>query len=182
TLDVTGMWGYAYFVEALAMVKSHLASGVHKELFIWWWNHNMAMSYQECELSVPAPSDSDDETDQEVLITGVDWSSNSGDRHPGLLIVSYMHHGIQIFETQAWAEVRRINMHGMVAAASVSPNGAHIVVSNIVSGFDVYTLDDGESVSSFDQGIAEALPIPVIWMHGGCAILAGSAVGKLRIW
>ena len=53
------------------------------------------MSYQERELSLPASSDMDPQVDDEVLITGVDWSGNNGDGQPSLLVVSYMHHGIR---------------------------------------------------------------------------------------
>ena len=34
----------------------------------------------------------------------------------------------------------------------------------------------------FEQEVNEARPVPVIWVHGGNAILGGSTIGKVMIW
>nr|VWO94124.1 G-protein comlpex beta subunit CpcB [Ganoderma boninense] len=180
TLDVTGTWGHSYPVEVLALSKNRLASGAHQELFIWRWNYNAVMSYQEREVTLTNPPELVPE--KNVVVTALHWSANNDGGSASLLIVGYMHHGIRIFETQCWGEVRCIVVDELVGAAAVSPDHKFIAISDVFTGFRVYRLDTGVSLMHFEQEVTEARPVPVTWLHGGHAILGGSTVSDLNIW
>ncbi len=70
------------------------------------------------------------------------------------------------------------------ASASLSPNGTHIAVSNVVRGFDVYKVQSEEPLASFDLQDRSALgaPVPVLFIHEGHALVGGSITGKVDLW
>ena len=98
--------------------------------------YSAVMSYQEREISLSRPSRLGSDDDEEVLVTALHWSGRNGGGSPALLIVGYMHHGIQyarisrsglflrslasvrIFETHRWGEVQHIPVEGLVCVFS----------------------------------------------------------------
>lgn len=64
----------------------------------------------------------------------------------------------------------------------MSPDNKYIAVSDLVTGFQVYHLDDGVDFVRFKQEVGEAQLVPVMWLHGGNAILGGSTIGQVTIW
>lgn len=72
------------------------------------------------------------------------------------------------------------------ACASLAPNGSHLAVSNMFRGFDVYRLPSEEHALSFEH-VDRVFPvpsaqIPVLFVHGGRALLGGSMSGKVGLW
>ena len=51
-----------------------------------------------------------------------------------------------------------------------------------MKGFDVFRMQTEEPVASFEHEIGEPMPTPVLFTHGGRAIVGGSTVGKVNIW
>ncbi|PIL33262.1 hypothetical protein GSI_04712 [Ganoderma sinense ZZ0214-1] len=121
------------------------------------------MSYEEHEITLSWPPGAVPEENEEVLVTALHWSGRNGGGSPALLIVGYMHHGIR-------------------GSASVSPDSKYIAVSDVFTGFHVYHLDNGKSFKHFEQEVSEERPVPVIWVHGGNAILGSSTIPKIMVW
>ena len=68
------------------------------------------------------------------------------------------------------------------ASASLSPNGSLLAVSNLVTGFDVYRTDTEQPIASFEQPIQKPNVVPVLFIHGGRAIVGGCDSGTVNVW
>ncbi|RDX51823.1 WD40 repeat-like protein [Lentinus brumalis] len=189
-------------VEQLAVDNSgRVACGAQSELSVWNWDLDAAAV--SCLLSLPPRScdglgsnagvdtrsrrqstvkahiqEADD--DKEVLITGVFWAKDS-------LVVCYLEHGIHFFDDHTWERLRKIrpgvNVPRRIGHASLAPGGALVAISNIATGFDICDLETGAIVKSFEHEIGSyEYAIPVLFIHGGQAIVGGSSVGCCNIW
>ncbi|CDO72145.1 hypothetical protein BN946_scf184962.g88 [Trametes cinnabarina] len=175
-LRTAGFWAHKYPIEHLTCRASYLASGAKAEVVIW--RRQNAIWQHVTDLRSP-PSSSLNE-DSELLVTSVHWTKS--DRHPSLLLVSYMFHGVSLFDTADWSVVRNIPLPGAIARSSISPDGSIIAISNMVSGFDLYSLTSQAPVKSFTQPVEELRAVPVIFVHGGHALLGGSTTGTVHLW
>ncbi|KAI0666485.1 WD40-repeat-containing domain protein, partial [Trametes maxima] len=176
---ILGGWSHTYPVEHLAVDQGKLASGAHSEVCIWKLNGDGCHPVLEHELGQPVRSE-----DDEVLVTGLHWCTKPG-RSAKMLIATYMHHGIYVFETQNWAVLRQIHgdsAPGYMARSSLSPDGVHLAVSNLAYGFDIYDITTGALVLTISHEVGKEYPVPVLFIHGGRAIVGGSTVGTLNIW
>ena len=57
-----------------------------------------------------------------------------------------------------------------------------LVVSNMTSGFDVYQTDTGTSLGTLSHTVGRLHIVPVLFAHGGNAIIGGSCVGEVMVW
>ena len=57
-----------------------------------------------------------------------------------------------------------------------------IVASNLYDGFDCYSTTTRSLVHTFRTRITQNVPLPVQFIHGGSALLFGSACGDVSIW
>ncbi|KAI0650186.1 WD40-repeat-containing domain protein, partial [Trametes meyenii] len=174
-VHVNGTWAHACPVERLAVQPSKIsrvASGAHHELFIWTIEKGTCMPRY---LDVP-PTHSLYSKDRGVVVTGLHWMKSDQ-----TLVVTYMYHGIVIFDTRTWAALRALPLHSPIVDASVKPDGKQIVISNAASGFDVYNLISGEPEGSMaTEGGLRA--VPVLFIHGGNAVVSGSTIGDVILW
>lgn len=67
------------------------------------------------------------------------------------------------------------------AAASVTEDGSRLAVSNL-TGFDIYALKTMRSEGSYPHTVGEIYATPVLFVHGGNAVLGGSVVGQVGLW
>lgn len=49
-------------------------------------------------------------------------------------------------------------------------------------GFDLYDLDTGDCIASFQDQSSNSRTIPVLLVHGGHAMLGGGSAGKATLW
>ena len=68
------------------------------------------------------------------------------------------------------------------AHASITEDGEKLAVSNMVSGFDVYATATGMSLATLTHAVGSLYAVPVLFAHGGNAIIGGSTVGKVHLW
>ena len=68
------------------------------------------------------------------------------------------------------------------ADASISRDAKHIAISNVISGFDVYSIDSGQDVCSFGHTVGEHRKIPVLFIHDGRALVGGNVQGDVHLW
>ncbi|KAJ2987709.1 hypothetical protein NUW54_g9347 [Trametes sanguinea] len=171
-VSVTGKWCHAYPVEHLAICNTFLASGAREELFIWSLRGS-DLPILKKELTSPVASDG-----EEVVITGLHWDTTTGG-DVKYLIATYMDQGI--FPTAKY--LRRTNLDSSAEArSSLSPDGSRIVVSNLLTGFDVYDVESGSLVLTLFHKVSKQYTVPVVYGHGGHAIISGSTVGVIDIW
>ncbi|KAI1789836.1 WD40-repeat-containing domain protein [Ganoderma leucocontextum] len=176
---VRGFWAHKFPVECLAIDDSYVASGAHREVAIWQWSDKYCRFYRKKDL--PEPPTSSHDQHREVLVTSLHWTMASATTL-SMLMVSYMYHSIHLFETKTWGRVRTIPLNLQIGSASLSDNGEYIAISNMVSGFDVYAMATEAPYCSFEHDLGEPYPTPVLFVHGGKAIVGGSAVGKVDLW
>ncbi|OSC99815.1 WD40 repeat-like protein [Trametes coccinea BRFM310] len=177
-INILGSWTHAYPVEQLAISGKRLASGAHSEVFIWKISDpSREHATVVKELGEPVKSDG-----REVIVTGLHWTTPPGRSAKGLLIATYMHHGVFLFDCQSWALLRRFGGDAPGARSSLSPDGSRLAVSNLVYGFDIYDVDTGALALAVTHDIGKEYPAPVLYIHGGHAIVGGSTVGMVNIW
>ncbi|KAI0708447.1 WD40-repeat-containing domain protein [Earliella scabrosa] len=174
-LSVSGFWAHGFPVEQLAIKGSWLASGAHQEVKLWQWD-----SVGEISPTPLRPATVKRNADKEVIVTSLHWTSSR--QHDLLLLVTYMYHGVYLYDTHDWHSVRTIPAPGKIGHASLSQSGTHLAISNLDTGFDVYRMEDGVPVCSFEHDAPKPDFVPVQFIHGGHAILGGSSVGKIGIW
>ena len=68
------------------------------------------------------------------------------------------------------------------ASASVSDDGHLLAISNLTTGFDIYNVISSAPVRCLRQRIGQPFPVPVLFVHGGQALLTGSTTGDVRLW
>ncbi|RDX40375.1 hypothetical protein OH76DRAFT_1299375, partial [Lentinus brumalis] len=64
---------------------------------------------------------------------------------------------------------------------AVSPNEELLAVSNLFDGFDVYRIKDQTHLFTISADTAVNIPLPVMFIHAGSALLTGSSSGQARI-
>ncbi|KAI1788020.1 WD40-repeat-containing domain protein [Ganoderma leucocontextum] len=168
---LNGFWAHNYPIECLASSADRVASGAHGELKVWKWS---------AAAELPEPPTTLYNDHHEVLVTSLHWTPS--DSHASLLMVTYMFHGVYLFETTRWNRVRSIPLPGKIASASLSEDGKYIAISNVDRGFDVFVMASEEPLRSFEHEVGEPRAVPVLFIHGGQAIVGGSVVGKVDVW
>ncbi|KAI9069148.1 WD40 repeat-like protein [Trametes sanguinea] len=181
-LHVKEFWAHAFPVECLAIrpIDSQLASGAHRELFVWQWNESAGRFDMKKDISAALNLKKSRDDANDILITSIHWTSSS--QHANLLLVTFMHHGLVLLETEKWSRIRTIPLHEQIAGASLSDDGQRLAISNVLRGFDVYSMRSGAPLCTIEHNNRGAYPIPVLFIHGDLALLAGSTTGELIIW
>ncbi|TFK79939.1 WD40 repeat-like protein [Polyporus arcularius HHB13444] len=174
-VNIAGFFAHGYPVECLAPNNGRLASGAGPELSIWRWDSDAARYVRERTFDEP-PKTSHNES-KEVVVTSIHWITSQQ-----RLAVTYLNHGICLFDSTTWMRVRTFPMNGFVASASISDDGALIAVSNVDRGFDIYSLASGDPLCTIKHKILRKVATPAIWIHGGFALLGGTTSGKLTVW
>ena len=77
---------------------------------------------------------------------------------------------------------QRLTVSSCSAAASLSTDGKFFTVSNLLTGFDIYAMDSEHPLRSLIHQMGEQYPTPVIFIHGGHAVVGGSTVGEVDLW
>ncbi|KAH9885093.1 hypothetical protein C8Q73DRAFT_601742, partial [Cubamyces lactineus] len=98
------------------------------------------------------------------------------------LIVSYVYHGIVCWNVSSRAWKWRIQTGTRVARSSLSPDGSTIAICNLLNGFVRYDLNTGEMIRHYPVEVVENVPLPVIFIHQGRALLCGSDRGEVSIF
>ncbi|KAI0644317.1 WD40-repeat-containing domain protein [Trametes meyenii] len=169
-------------VECLAIsrLSTHMASGAHNELFLWSNLYNVDERWTP-ELDLGTPSQTSETQDKEILVTGIYWANTHS--CASTLLVTYLHHGVVIFDSATWKCLRGIPTNGLIAHASVSTDSRHLVVSNLSSAFDVYAMEDGASKGAVRNAAGESIrAVPVVFAHGDKWIVGGSTIGTVHVW
>ncbi|KAI1785652.1 WD40-repeat-containing domain protein [Ganoderma leucocontextum] len=178
SIEANGFFAHYQPVEHLALRDEYLASGACQDVSVWRWD--MATSKYILDHAVDHPPTTSHNAWQEILVTSVQWVSPPDDAP--LLVVTYMNHGIVIYNATTWVRTRAFPINGQIASATVSEDGTRIAISNVVRGFDIYSLRTGAPLCSLDQDMRRTFPTPVLWIHGGLALLGGTTTGQLTLW
>ena len=60
--------------------------------------------------------------------------------------------------------------------------GDLLITSNILTGFDLYSLGSGSLIRAFGHDVGEKRATAVKFIESGKAILGGTTVGEMVIW
>ncbi|KAI0650958.1 hypothetical protein C8Q79DRAFT_924090 [Trametes meyenii] len=178
-LLVSGFWAHRYPVECLAVSGERLVTGAHSEIAVWKWSSAESKYKREIDLDEP-PKTSQNES-QPILVTSLHWTSS--EKHPCLLFITYMNHGIQwVFKERisflsAYAVLRLLNAADWTSLRAVALNGRleRRLRSDSASALV-------EEVPAWRQTTGEPYPVPILFIHGGRALMGGSTVGEVDIW
>ncbi|KIK27029.1 hypothetical protein PISMIDRAFT_93730 [Pisolithus microcarpus 441] len=118
-------------------------------------------------------------SNSEIIVTSLHWAWTK--YSDNTLLVAYLHHGILFWDVRKAKIAHFFYLKTLVGAMHISPDGNTLVVSNLDSGFDVYHLNN----CTLDGSIlhpCHGRKIPVVFIHGGFAVLSGSSLGQVSIW
>ncbi|RPD81759.1 WD40 repeat-like protein [Lentinus tigrinus ALCF2SS1-7] len=177
---VHGFWAHAYPVECLVVVSPGLfASGAHTEVRVWKRPTDCTSWIQQADLPLP-PITAYNRMD-EVRVTSLHIIYPYDQP---LLVVTYLNHGMHLFDASTWEHRRSIPITGQIGDASFSPDFRTVAVSNILSGFDVYSMDTETALCSFGHSVRldKLRRTPVLLVHDGLALVGGNAQGDVHIW
>ncbi|KAJ8457605.1 hypothetical protein ONZ51_g11427 [Trametes cubensis] len=175
-LQVIGFWAHSYPVECLSTTHGLLASGAHEEVRIW--GQRSKEWYQDTEL--PLPSKTSYNRSLDVIVTSLHWIVQSTGKVQ--LVVTYLNHGVHIFDAMNWEHIRSVPIPGQIADSSVSADGKLIAISNVISGFDVYSLESDTALSAFGHTVTEYRKIPVLFIHNAAVLVGGNLQGDVHLW
>ncbi|KAI1783092.1 WD40-repeat-containing domain protein [Ganoderma leucocontextum] len=174
-------------VEHLAAHGDRLASGSHEELAIWERTDGTPAEISTFNvgqwkhlLDLPQPPKNSTNEDSEVLVTSIHWTRSKD--HSSILLVTYLYHGYVIYDTRGWRRLLTTPLNGYIASASITADGQKLVVSNMASGFDIYETATGNSLGTLNHAVGRVFAVPVLFVHGGNAVIAGSTVGEVHLW
>ncbi|KAH9909426.1 WD40-repeat-containing domain protein [Epithele typhae] len=179
-IKLDGFWAHDYPVERLAVKGNCMASGAHEQVKIW--SRVGAHSWDEKALLDPPPR-SACTTNQDVIVTSLHWTSSFDS--PSLLLVTYMSHGIVLFDGRTGSRLHMMPVPGLIADAHLSPDHTLLAVSNLLNGFELFLVDkpgEIEPLFSVNQDVSARRPLPVRFLHKGTAFLGGTSQGKINIW
>ncbi|EIW65129.1 uncharacterized protein TRAVEDRAFT_42513 [Trametes versicolor FP-101664 SS1] len=106
--NMAGFRAHEHPVEYLDINDLLLVSGAQSEVAVW---ERQDVGLFQHIIDIPKPPRSSHNEDSEVLVTGVRWTTSK--RRSSLLLVSYMFHGMVIYDT-SWNRVRTIPTPGLV--------------------------------------------------------------------
>ncbi|KAM6491031.1 WD40-repeat-containing domain protein [Amanita muscaria] len=103
------------------------------------------------------------------------------------LLVSYLSHGIVCWDIATAVPLWQINpahSHKYIGFSSVSPDERYIVISNLSTGADSYSLETLQKTQSYTCHIDPLLNVPVSvnFLHGGKLVTSGTHTGGVPIW
>ncbi|KAI0364053.1 WD40 repeat-like protein [Pilatotrama ljubarskyi] len=180
-LQVFGFWAHSFPVECLRASRGFLASGAHEEVRIWRETGTVTPASEWArEAQLPAPPKTSYNRLLKVVVTSLHWLP--GPKGHIRLLVTYLNHGVHIFDTRTWEQIGSVPIYGQIADASISQDGHLIAVSNVISGFDVYAVDSGAAVCSFGHTVGEFRKVPVLFVHDGLALVGGNMHGDVHLW
>lgn len=64
----------------------------------------------------------------------------------------------------------------------ISPDGSRIVTYNLTKGIEVRTTADGAIHSALSTEVREKYILPVLFVHGDTAMVAGTTTGVANVW
>ncbi|KAJ8463966.1 hypothetical protein ONZ51_g9904 [Trametes cubensis] len=175
-LQVIGFWAHSYPVECLSLKRGFLASGAHEEVRIWSRKDREWVR----EVELPPPPKTSFNRVLDIVVTSIHWMVRQ--RGKPYLLVTYLDHGVHIFDAVTWKQDRTVPISGQIADSSISNDGKLIAISNVISGFEVYALDVGTALWSFGHTVTDYRKIPVLFIHGAAAIVGGNLQGDVHLW
>ncbi|KAH9858477.1 WD40-repeat-containing domain protein, partial [Lenzites betulinus] len=190
-MEVFGFMGHSYPVECLDVKHQWAATGAQHEVRVWTW----VLDGECCDISrytmfphratdawdmsaeLVEPHTSQQDEVQTVTVTSLNWTP-SGTQ----LIATYLHHGIRVYSADTWHCVRNISVEGRIARADLTDDGRAIIVSNALTGFDLYSVESGKILRAFGHEVGTKRATPVKFIEAGNAVVGGTTVGAIVIW
>ena len=71
------------------------------------------------------------------------------------------------------------------ADGCLSADGQFLVISNLLTGFELFHMKapaEVESLFSFTQDVSPGRPLPVRFLHRDHAIIGGTSHGQVNVW
>ncbi|KAI5988766.1 WD40-repeat-containing domain protein [Pisolithus albus] len=163
-------------VECLSISGSTVVTGAASEVSLW--DHSGSSAWVSRGIITPPPSIAMN-SNAEIIVTSLHWAWTK--YSDNTLLVAYLHHGILFWDVRKAKIAHFFYLKTLVGGMHISPDGNTLVVSNLDSGFDVYHLNN----CTLDGSIlhpCHGRKIPVVFIHGGFAVLSGSSLGQVSIW
>ncbi|KAH9923240.1 WD40-repeat-containing domain protein [Fomitopsis serialis] len=167
-------------IEALSFdVDSEMLAVCHANRVLLWREMNRDYWTYVCSLPSPAGIVDVSAPESPVAPRSCHWSKSG---RTASLVVSYAHHGIICWDATASAVIWRISpRNGPTGRSSLAPDGGRLAIHNIADGFDLYEVHPRKRIRTFKYTPTHHVTLPVLFIHGGTALLMGSDAGRVSI-
>ncbi|KAM6491151.1 WD40-repeat-containing domain protein, partial [Amanita muscaria] len=124
---------------------------------------------------------SDEGTDRRLRGHSVHFLSGSR------LLVSYLSHGIVCWDitmsVPLW-QINPVHSHKYIGFSSVSSDERYVIVSNLSTGADLYSLETLQKSQSYTCQVdpRSNVPVSVHFLHDGKQVACGTHTGGIPIW
>jgi len=178
SISASGHRLHTFPLEYFALCPRKVASGAKSEVCILTITGIETYTIHRW-LPVPAVLDSDE---RPVVVTSLHWANKIA---ASALLVSYLNHGVVIWDTEALTTLRVISFKTLVGNTALSPDQNLLAVSNVSTGFDIYSISldtRTRNLRSESHITARKNCLPVLFINNGRAILGGSSFGRPSVW
>ncbi|KAI0712370.1 WD40-repeat-containing domain protein [Earliella scabrosa] len=176
-LTLKGFPAHSSAVERMAMDGPLIATATQQEVRVWEWHPCVPWKLR---IALSAPSKTSETIALEVLVVSVHWTLFA--HYPAVLVVAYQNHGVFLYEPISWTVVHTVNFRDPVASTAVSTDGTTLAAYNLLKGIELRNIADGTLMCTFPPDAGERYLIPVMFIHGGHAVVGGTTSGVVGIW
>ncbi|KAI0055842.1 WD40 repeat-like protein [Artomyces pyxidatus] len=176
-LSISGFAAHESILECIALTSddTKFATAGQEEVRVW---NSRGVWHRVSELG-PPPSNG--QTARSLIcVTSVQWLSRM--READCLLVSYMHHGVIMWDVDSQTVLRAMPISTSIGAASLSPDQQHLAISNLCTGFDLYRIATNAPFATLPHKMGPNYATPVLFVHNGRAVLGGNASGEVSLW
>ncbi|KAH9856305.1 WD40-repeat-containing domain protein [Lenzites betulinus] len=174
-IHVSGFVGHSSPVNCIDINDLQVASGAANEVRVWQW-YTYGLTYPwKLLVELPYPPRTGqrlDDNQRVVTVTSLQWLS-SGKQ----LLVAYLYHGI-------WYVLcaHTVCPTTLIARVDVAEDARRMAVSNLLTGFDLYSTSSGKLVRALGHDVGAKRATPVRFIESGSALVGGTTMGELMIW
>ncbi|TFK82789.1 WD40 repeat-like protein [Polyporus arcularius HHB13444] len=177
TLNLAGFCAHDYATEIIANEGALVATAARDQVRVWEWH---PLAPWPLVIALAGPTRTSENLSTEILVVSLHWTS-WGD-HAAVLVVCYQNHGIQMYESVNWTLVHSVQIRDPIARTDLSPDGQYIALYNLSKGIEVRRVSNGNLRCAFPLDANEKRLLPVLFIHGGDALVAGTTNGVVSLW
>ncbi|KAI0643950.1 WD40 repeat-like protein [Trametes meyenii] len=178
SLNIVGYLAHGSAVNSVSLSGHLVASAAGRELRVWEWR-NSCPWHMVTDVFNPSVDNLTYAQDREVLITTVIWAAEEG--QSGLLVATYLHEGIFMFETETWSCVRSISLGGLAVSASLSSDFKLLAVLNLGVGFEIFSMSTYARLRTFAH-VGERRTTASRFLDHDTHLVCGSGLGEAHVW
>ncbi|KAI0363409.1 WD40 repeat-like protein [Pilatotrama ljubarskyi] len=167
-IEASGFIGHSHPVDCLDIFDEYIATGASNEMRVWGWRARGMFYIHSAELAEPQV---ERHSQRHVVVTSLRWTR-------GRALGNLLWMGECAY---SGSSEHPLIVSGS-ARADFSEDGLKMIVSNALTGFDLYAMPSGSLLRAFGQDVGLKRATPVRFIEQDYAIVGGTTIGEVCIW